>query len=134
MKKLLQNKSFRQLIGYGLIGCVGLVVDSAIFYCLQRWGYQASWSPYLNQFISSSGGLTNNFFWNSFLNFKVHDHLWRRFGQYYLIGQTTTVFVWLMLLIFSTILKFDPFWVKFIATVCATLAQFVINKVWTFKK
>lgn len=60
--------------------------------------------------------------------------MWRRFGQYYLIGQTTNVFVWLMLLIFSTWLGFSTIWVKGIATIVATLGQFVFNKMVTFKK
>ena len=60
--------------------------------------------------------------------------MWRRFGEYYLIGQTTTVLVWLALLIFSTWLGFDVLIVKAISTIVATLIQFGVNKLITFKK
>lgn len=134
IKKILASESFWQLVRYGLIGVLGLVIDNGIFYLLTKFGSSSVWTPYIYQFISSSCGLINNFFWNSYANFKVSDHMWRRFIQYYLIGQTTTIFVWLMLLIFHTWLKLDVMWVKGIATIVATLAQFVVNKFVTFKK
>ena len=58
----------------------------------------------------------------------------KRFIEYFLIGQLTTVFVWLMLLIFHTGLHINAMPVKLIATLVATLLQFVINKRVTFKK
>lgn len=136
IKRILHSESFWQLFRYGLIGVLGLIIDNGIFILLTKFGPQTGWRwlPYLYQFISGSCGLINNFFWNSYTNFKVHDHMWRRFGQYYLIGQTTNVFVWLMLLIFSTWLGFSTIWVKGIATIVATLGQFVFNKMVTFKK
>lgn len=136
IKRILHSESFWQLFRYGLIGVLGLVIDNGIFILLTKFGPQNGWKwlPYIYQFISSSGGLTNNFFWNSYTNFKVHNHMWRRFGQYYLIGQITNVFVWLMLLIFSTWLGFSTIWVKGISTIVATLVQFVVNKMVTFKK
>lgn len=134
IKKILASESFWQLVRYGLIGILGLVIDNGIFYLLTKFGSNNGWLPYFYQFISGSCGLINNFFWNSYANFKVSDHMWRRFIQYYLIGQTTTIFVWLMLLIFHTWLKLDVMWVKGIATIVATLAQFVVNKFVTFKK
>ena len=137
MKKIGQlwhSESFGQLVRYGLIGVLGIIIDYGVFYLLDKFGYHASWTPYVNQFISSNCGLINNFFWNSYTNFKVSDHMWRRFGEYYLIGQTTTVLVWLALLIFSTWLGFDVLIVKAISTIVATLIQFGVNKLITFKK
>lgn len=137
MKKIGQlwhSESFGQLVRYGLIGVLGLIIDYGVFYLLDKFSYHASWTPYVNQFISSNCGLINNFFWNSYTNFKVSDHMWRRFGEYYLIGQTTTVLVWLALLIFSTWLGFDVLIVKAISTIVATLIQFGVNKLITFKK
>lgn len=133
IKQILHSESFWQLFRYGIIGLFGLVIDNGAFFLLIHFGAKGGWLPYLYQFISGSLGLVNNFLWNSFTNFKVSDHLMRRFVQYYLIGQTTTIFVWLMLLVFSTWLGYSAFWVKAIATIVATLAQFAINKAITFK-
>lgn len=122
--QLLKSESFRQLVIYCLIGGLGLVVDFGIFWLLK----QTSLNVELANFISSSCGLINNFFWNSFLNFKVHDHLFRRFIEYYLVGQITTLFTTACLYIFTTVLGFDSFVVKVISTFIATMIQFIINK------
>lgn len=131
IKVLTQSEIFKQLVGYVLIGGIGLVVDFGIFFLLVHY---TKINVELANFISSSCGLINNFFWNSFLNFKVHDHMLRRFIEYYLIGQITTLFTTACLFIFVTWLGFDKIIVKVIATFVATLIQFIINKLITFNK
>lgn len=128
--KLFKSDSFRQLVGYCLIGGLGLVVDFSLFWLLK----QTRLNVELANFISSACGLINNFVWNSFLNFKVHDHLLRRFISYYLVGQITTLFTTACLYIFTTVLGFDSLPVKVISTFIATMLQFIINKLLTFKK
>lgn len=130
INKLLESESFRQLVIYCLIGVLGLVVDFGIFWLLK----QTRLNVEVANFISSSCGLINNFFWNSFVNFKVRDHLFRRFISYYLVGQITTLFTTACLYIFTTLLGFDSLIVKVISTFIATMIQFVINKLITFRK
>lgn len=129
-KKLLLSRDFRQLVGYILIGLLGLVVDFGVFTILVKMNMNVE----LANFISSSCGLINNFFWNSFANFKVHDKLLLRFISYYLVGQVTTLFTTVCLFIFVDKLGYDKIIVKIIATFIATLIQFIINKVITFRK
>ncbi|QNQ80992.1 GtrA family protein [Lactobacillus sp. PV034] len=131
IQKLRASEDFKQLVGYILIGLLGLVVDFGVFLILTHFfNFNVEWA----NFISSSCGLLNNFIWNSFANFKVHDKLLLRFISYYLVGQVTTLFTTLCLFIFVTKLGYDKFIVKVIATFVATLIQFVINKVITFRK
>ncbi|MCH3904903.1 MAG: GtrA family protein [Lactobacillus sp.] len=130
IKTLLKSESFRQLVVYVLIGGLGLIVDFGIFTLLVHFNMNVE----LANFISSSCGLINNFFWNSYFNFKVHDHLLRRFVEYYLVGQITTVFTTACLFVFVNMLHFDKIIVKVISTFVATMIQFIINKVITFKK
>lgn len=130
IKTLLKSESFRQLVVYVLIGGLGLIVDFGIFTLLVHFKMNVE----LANFISSSCGLINNFFWNSYLNFKVHDHLLRRFIEYYLVGQITTVFTTACLFIFVNMLHFDKIIVKVISTFVATMIQFIINKIITFRK
>ena len=135
IKQLIYSESFKQLVIYGIIGVIGLIIDNGSFYLMNKYlltGFAIM--PYIYQFISGSLGNINNFICNSFLNFKVNDHMLKRFIEYFLIGQLTTVFVWLMLLIFHTGLHINAMPVKLIATLVATLLQFVINKRITFKK
>ncbi|WP_297815321.1 GtrA family protein [uncultured Lactobacillus sp.] len=129
-KKLLLSQDFRQLVGYILIGLLGLVVDFGVFTILVKLNVNVE----LANFVSSSCGLINNFFWNSFANFKVHDKLLLRFISYYLVGQITTLFTTGCLFIFVDKLGYDKIIVKVISTFIATLIQFVINKVLTFRK
>lgn len=128
---LIKQEEFIQLVKYGLIGVLGLIVDFGIFTLLTVVFH---WNAELANFVSSTCGLINNFFWNSYTNFKVHDHMLKRFIEYYLIGQITTLFTTLCLFIFVTQLHQNQIIVKVIATLIATLIQFVVNKIFTFKK
>lgn len=129
--KLLKSEDFIQLVKYGLIGVLGLVVDFGIYSILALW---LKINPELANFISSSCGLINNFFWNSYTNFKVHDHMWRRFIEYYIVGQITTLFTTACIFIFVTLLHQNSMLVKAISTLIATLLQFGVNKEITFRK
>lgn len=131
IRSLIQSESFIQLVKYGLIGILGLIVDFGIYMLLT---ILLKMNPELANFISSSCGLINNFFWNSFINFKVHDHLFKRFVEYYIVGQITTLFTTICLFIFVNLLYQDKIIVKVIATIIATLLQFGVNKTITFKK
>lgn len=128
---LVKEEAFIQLVKYGLIGVLGLIVDFGVFTLLS---VVFRWNAELANFVSSTCGLINNFFWNSYTNFKVHDHMLKRFIEYYLIGQITTLFTTLCLFIFVTKLHQNQIIVKVIATLIATLIQFVVNKIFTFKK
>lgn len=133
-RKLIKNiksEAFIQLIKYGLIGVLGLIVDFGSFYLMTKHFKLIS---EIANIISSSLGLINNYFWNCFANFKVHDHLIIRFIKYYLVGQITTLFTTVCLFIFVTLLHQNQLVVKVIATIIATLIQFVVNKLFTFKK
>lgn len=130
IEKIIKSESFIQLVKYVLIGILGLVVDFGIYTILTSLKMNVE----LANIISSTCGIINNFFWNSYTNFKVHDKLWLRFISYFLVGQITTVFTTVSLFIFVTRLGFPHLIVKIVATFIATLIQFVINKVITFRK
>lgn len=128
---LIKSETFRQLIIYGIIGVIGLFVDFGVYWLEV---YQLGIQVELANFISSSCGLINNFLWNSFLNFKVRDHLIRRFIKYYVVGQITTLFTTVCLYVFVTLLGQNKMVVKMIATLVATMLQFGVNKKFTFNK
>lgn len=128
---LIKSETFRQLIIYGIIGVIGLFVDFGVYWLeVYQFGIQVE----LANFISSSCGLINNFLWNSSLNFKVRDHLIRRFTKYYVVGQITTLFTTVCLYVFVTLLGQNKMVVKMIATLVATMLQFGVNKKFTFSK
>lgn len=133
MKKvdvLLHSESFNQLVKYVLIGILGLVVDFGTYWILTDININVE----IANMISSTCGIINNFFCNSYTNFKVHNRMFLRFVSYFLVGQITIVFTTISLFIFATKLGFPHLIVKVIATIVATLLQFVLNKFVTFRK
>lgn len=130
MNKLLYSTSFIQLVKYVLIGILGLIVDFGVYTVLTHFTINVE----IANIISSTCGIINNFFWNSYTNFKVHDRLILRFISYFLVGQITTIFTTISLFIFATKMEFPHLIVKIIATFVATLIQFIINKIITFRK
>ena len=130
MNKLLHSTSFIQLVKYVLIGILGLVVDFGVYTILTHFKMNVE----IANIISSTCGIINNFFWNSYANFKVHDRLILRFISYFLVGQITTIFTTISLFIFATKMGFPHLIVKIIATFVATLIQFIINRIITFRK
>lgn len=130
MNKLLHSTSFIQLVKYVLIGVLGLIVDFGVYTILTHFKMNVE----IANIISSTCGIINNFFWNSYANFKVHDRLILRFISYFLVGQITTIFTTISLFIFATKMGFPHLIVKIIATFVATLIQFIINKIITFRK
>lgn len=130
INKLFHSEGLIQLIKYVLIGVVGLVVDLGTYLILTYFNLNVE----IANIISSTCGIVNNFFWNSYTNFKVRDRMLLRFISYFLVGQITTVFTTVSLFIFATKLGFPHLIVKVVATFVATLIQFVINKVVTFRK
>ena len=130
MNKLLYSTSFIQLVKYVLIGILGLIVDFGVYTVLTHFTINVE----IANIISSTCGIINNFFWNSYTNFKVHDRLILRFISYFLVGQITTIFTTISLFIFATKMGFPHLIVKIIATFVATLIQFIITKIITFRK
>lgn len=130
IKTAIYSEDFVQLVKYVLIGVLGLVVDFGIYTILTHFKMNVE----IANIISSTCGIINNFLWNSYTNFKVHDRMILRFISYFIVGQITTVFTTVSLFIFVTKLDYPHLIVKIVATFVATLIQFVINKVVTFRK
>lgn len=130
IKTAICSEDFVQLVKYVLIGVLGLVVDFGIYTILTYFKMNVE----IANIISSTCGIINNFLWNSYTNFKVHDRMILRFISYFIVGQITTVFTTVSLFIFVTRLGYPHLIVKIVATFVATLIQFVINKVVTFRK
>ena len=130
IKTAIYSEDFVQLVKYVLIGVLGLVVDFGIYTILTHFKMNVE----IANIISSTCGIINNFLWNSYTNFKVHDRMILRFISYFIVGQITTVFTTVSLFIFATKLGYPHLIVKIVATFVATLIQFVINKVVTFRK
>lgn len=75
IKTAIYSEDFVQLVKYVLIGALGLVVDFGIYTILTHFKMNVE----IANIISSTCGIINNFLWNSYTNFKVHDRMILRF-------------------------------------------------------
>ena len=112
---------------YGVIGVTGVAIDFIIFALLVRAGML----PVLATTISTLAGITNNYTWNSLLNFrlKLSGKRGAKFLTVGLIGLATSAGL-LQLLI---TLGLDPITAKWVSIPVVVGGQFLANKFWTFK-
>lgn len=120
------NKNF---IWYSIIGVSGATLDFVAFLILTRHldlFYQTA------NIISVTLGITNNFFWNAYFNFKVKSQLGKRFVSFYLIGLLGLGVTAILLYIMIDLLSFMPLLSKFITIIFVVIIQYTLNKKLSF--
>jgi putative flippase GtrA len=122
---------YRNFILYVIIGGSGVVIDLVIFSVLYKHGHL---DKNLANFISTTAGITNNYFWNTYVNFKVRDHLLQRYLQFYAVGLVGIAVTAVIFYFFVDLAKLDATLVKAGSLLPVLLIQFFLNKYWTFKK
>jgi putative flippase GtrA len=120
----------RQFLLYAMIGVSGVVLDLILFFVLFNL-FQIDKN--LATFMSTSAGITNNFLWNAFVNFKTSDQLAKRFGQFYLVGLSGIVLTVAIFFVFVDQLHLNANLVKVGSLPPVLVMQFLLNKYWTFK-
>jgi putative flippase GtrA len=123
-------KKHRQLLLYGIIGMSGALIDVIFYYIFYHF---LSIPPVVASYISVSMGIINNFFLNTRFNFKVTDHLLRRFGHFYLIGLAGALLSSLLIYIFYDLMGLGAFTAKLLTIVPVVLAQYIFNKRISFR-
>jgi putative flippase GtrA len=150
--KLVKQKSFRQLVKYGIVGVVGLIIDMGIFYLLvKKFSVHYPFSSFISDMlggnmsvgmldilvsniISSTLAIINNFLLNSYFTFKVTDKKLKRFASFAGIAVIGMVISSLLLTLFIGIMKIDDMISKVLAIFIVAAIQFGINKFFTFKQ
>ena len=122
---------YRELIIYCVIGCSGATLDFVVYAAFTRG---AGLHYQLANFLSVSFGIVNNFFLNSFFNFRTRDRMLVRFCCFYSIG----MFGWVLsagcLWLFIEKIGLSALVAKFGTIFIVTVVQFLLNKFITFKK
>lgn len=121
---------FEHLIKYCLIGCSGASIDFLVYTLLVTHSnihYQ-----YINIF-STSLGIINNYFLNSFFNFKVKDHSLLRLLSFYMVGSLGIAMTAGILFVLIELLNFNSILSKIITIFIVTIFQFLLNKFITFR-
>lgn len=124
-----KSKISIEFINYCLIGLLGVTIDFFIFWVLYR-----KFNIYYQfaNIISVSCGLTNNYFLNAFLNFKVTEKLLVRYFKFFSIG-LIGLSIGSFFLYLATFFHFPILWAKGFIIVFLALLQFSLNKLITFR-
>lgn len=116
---------YRQLILYGLIGLTGATLDFILYIIFYDvFGIP----PFIASFLSVSFGIVNNFFLNTYLNFKKYDHLFARGFNFYLIGLGGAVLSAFLIWIFFDYIGVSAVIAKLLTIPPVVILQFFINK------
>ncbi|NDV78396.1 GtrA family protein [Dysgonomonas sp. 511] len=150
--KLSKNKSFRQLVKYGMVGAVGAVIDLGVFYILAvklsvHYPSTAYVGELLNNrfpidiidtdtshIISNVLAIINNFVLNSYFTFRVTDNKLKRFGSFVGIAAIGLVISTTLMTIFIGQMGMPEMVAKILSIGIVAAMQFIINKLFTFKE
>lgn len=152
ISKLVKSDSIKQLIKYGLVGVVGLVIDMGVYYLLvTKYSVHYPFSAHIStllggrmsigmldilisNIISSTLAVINNFILNSYFTFKVTDNKLKRFTSFAGIALVGMVISSMLLTLFIGVMKIDDMLAKVFAICIVAAIQFTINKFFTFKQ
>lgn len=127
--KKIFNK-FQHLILYGIIGSFSSGLDFLIYTCLVQFiGVQYI----IANCISVLGGITTSFVLNRNYNFKVKDHVKRRFFIFLTVGLSGLLLSNLILYICVDVMTLNKLVSKLLSIVLVVFFQFLVNKYFTFK-
>ncbi|MFV0329499.1 MAG: GtrA family protein [Dysgonomonas sp.] len=149
---LIKSDEIKQLVKYGMVGVVGLVIDMGVYYLLvNKYSVHYPFSSHLSNLldgkmsvgmldilisniISSTLAVINNFILNSYFTFKVTDNKLRRFASFAGIAIFGMIISSMLLTLFIGIMKMDDMLAKAFAICIVAAIQFLINKFFTFKE
>ena len=131
MLELFKKYLSKEFVLYGIIGVSGVLIDLVTFYLLEHhygMNYQ------LANCISTSLGITNNFFLNAFFNFGKTDQLGKRFVKFYTVGLVGLGVTALLLYISVGLLGWNAVISKGVIIIIVFLLQYTLNKKFSFSR
>ena len=122
---------FRELILYGIIGCLTSSLDFLVYTALVSW---IGLYYIVANCISVLVGISTSFVLNRKYNFKVKDKAGRRFLVFLSVGLCGLVMSNLILYLCIDIINWNELVSKLASIVLVVFFQFLLNKYVTFKK
>lgn len=149
--ELLKKKGVQELVKYGIVGIIGLIIDMGIYYLLvPKFGVHYPFSYLISglldgnmsirmidilisNIISQTLAVINNFILNSYFTFKVTDRKFKRFLSFVSIAIGGMCISSMLLTLFIGVWGLNEMLAKAISIVIVAMIQFIINKFFTFK-
>lgn len=123
--------SRRQFLIYAVIGVSGATIDYFAFVVMIQF---IPWHYLVINLISTTLGITNNFFLNAHFNFGVKDRLFKRFLSFFAVGLFGMAFASGLLYLLVDLLHLIPEVSKFLVIVVIVFLQYNLNKKFSFKR
>lgn len=123
-------RRFRHLILYGIIGSFSSGLDFCVYTLLVQIG---GMQYLIANCISVMGGISTSFMINRNYNFKVKDHVSRRFTIFLSVGLCGLVLSNIILYICIDVLAINKQLSKLLSILLVVFFQFLANKYVTFK-
>jgi putative flippase GtrA len=114
---------------YSVIGASGATLDFLAFLVLYN---VLQVNPFISTVISVSLGIINNFIWNVLFNFKVRDHLLRRFVSFYAVGGFGILLSAVIIYILHDLLHMNANLAKLLSIPIIVVVQYGLNKTYSF--
>lgn len=132
MKRLLIRlfNKFRNLILYGIIGCLSAGLDFGLYTAFVEWG---GLNYIVANCISVLTGISVSFLLNRQYNFKVTDKPLKRFFIFLSVGLGGLLFSNLILYMCIEYMQISEILSKLLSIVPVVLLQYILNKFITFK-
>lgn len=133
MKKHILNifGKFRSLILYGIIGSFSAAIDFAVYSFLVSI---CDMNYLISNCISVFTGISTSFHLNRKYNFKVKDHVRRRFMVFLAVGLSGLLLSDLILYFCIDLMHMDKYISKLLSIVLVVFFQFIANSNLTFKQ
>jgi putative flippase GtrA len=126
-----EGKKRRNFIIYAIIGISGATLDYLTFVAMMKW---LPLHYLLINAISTSLGITNNFFLNAHFNFGVRDLMIRRFISFYSVGLIGMAVASGLLLVMVDLMGFIPEISKLVVIFVIVVLQYNLNKRISFRQ
>ena len=123
-------KKFHHLILYGIIGMFSAGLDFLIYTILVKF---FGLHYLLSNCISVLSGISTSFVLNRNYNFKVKDHVKRRFIMFLIVGLCGLLMSNFILYINIDLLSMDQLISKLLSIILVVFFQFLVNRYLTFK-
>ncbi len=121
---------FRELILYGIIGCISSGLDFLVFTALTSLGVYYVLANCFSVVI----GIVTSFSLNRKYNFRVKDHTFKRFAIFLSVGLMGLILSTGILWMLMEKLGMDEIISKLISIFGVVIFQFLLNKFITFRK
>ena len=130
INNIANSKLLKQLMSYGIIGCISSGTDAILFAYLV---YSLQAPELAVNIFTVCVGITISFFLNRRFTFKMKDHTARRYTRFFAVGMCGLLLSEMIIWAGNTA-NVETLITKLISIVIVAIFQFVLNKTISFKE